>query len=241
MPRATKPAPDPTRAVAYLRCSTERQDLSPDAQRAAVEGWAAGAGVTVLAWHEDRGISGGAPLEDRPGLTAALADLGTRGAGVLVVARRDRLARDVLTAALVERLCERAGARLLAADGTGNGDSPEAALLRTMVDAFAAYERALIRARTRSALAVKKARGERVGTVPYGWRAGADGRLVADPVEAAAVVRARELRAEGRPLRAVAAALVEEGHRPRNGGAWAIQTLRRITRVFPEPTGSRRR
>jgi DNA invertase Pin-like site-specific DNA recombinase len=31
------------------------------------------------------------------------------------------------------------------------------------------YERALIRARTRAALQAKRARGERVGAVPYGY------------------------------------------------------------------------
>lgn len=37
------------------------------------------------------------------------------------------------------------------ADGAGNGEGPEAALMRTLLDTFAAYERALIRARTRAA------------------------------------------------------------------------------------------
>ena len=106
-------APDATKAVAYLRCSTDRQDLSPDAQRAAITTWAVREGVEVVAWHEDRGVSGGAELELRPGLTAAVADLAPKRAGLLVVAKRDRLARDVLTAALVERLCERAGARVV--------------------------------------------------------------------------------------------------------------------------------
>lgn len=229
MARRTAPKPDASRAVAYLRCSTERQDLSPDAQRTAIARWAATQNIAVCAWHEDRGISGGAPLEDRPGLTAAVADLATHGAGVLVVARRDRLARDVLTAALVERLCERAGAHVRSADGTGNGDGPEAELLRSVIDAFAAYERALIRSRTKAALAVKKARGERVGGVPYGWRVGEDGRLVAVPAEQAAVALARRLRGEGRSLRQIAVALVAEGHRPRSGGSWAVQTVARVS------------
>ena len=55
---------DATRAVAYVRMSTERQDLSPAAQRAAIERWAAGAGVAVVAWHDDLGVSGGTALED---------------------------------------------------------------------------------------------------------------------------------------------------------------------------------
>jgi site-specific DNA recombinase len=228
MKRRSSPPPDPRKAIAYVRCSTDRQDLSPDAQRGAIQAWADREGVRVVAFHDDLGVSGGGPLEDRAGRVAALAQLEESGAGVLLVARRDRLARDVLVAAMIERLAERAGARILAADGTGNGDSPEAALLRTMIDAFAAYERALIRARTRAALAVKKARGERVGGVPYGHRVGDGGLLVPAPAERAAVDRARELRGEGLSLRKIATALEAEGHRPRNGGAWPVQTIRRL-------------
>jgi hypothetical protein len=69
------------------------------------------------------------------------------------VAKRDRLARDVLTAALVERLCERAGARAQSADGVGNEAGSEAQLMRNMVAAFAMYERALTGAQD-AALAV---------------------------------------------------------------------------------------
>jgi DNA invertase Pin-like site-specific DNA recombinase len=229
--RRRRAAPtDPRKAVAYVRMSTERHDISPAVQRAAIEAWAARERVAIIAWHEDLGVSGGAALEERPGLMAAVEAVRTHGAGLLVVAKRDRLARDVLTAALVERLCERVGARVVAADGTGNGDTPEAGLLRTLLDAFAAYERALIRGRTKAALAVKKARGERTGGVPYGWSA-VGGRLVENPAEAQTVALARLLRAQGKSLRGVAAGLVAEGRRPRNGGEWAVQTIRRMVAV----------
>lgn len=218
---------DPLRAVAYVRCSTERQDLSPVAQRAAIGAWAKREGVFVVAWHEDLGISGGAPLDDRPGLLVAIESIGAESAGVLVVAKRDRLARGVLTAALVERLCERKGARVQAADGAGNESGPAGALMRTLLDAFAACERALIRARTKAALAVKKARGERTGGVPMGSRVGDDGRLVVNAIEAAAIAQARELLGEGRSLREIAVALDAEGHRPR-GKRWHMQTLSRV-------------
>ena len=160
--------------------------------------------------------------EARTGLTASVADLATLGAGILLVARR-AASRGTFCVALVERLCERAGAHVRPADGTGNGDGPEAALLRSVIDAFAAYERALIRSRTKTALAVKKARGERVGGVPYGFRVGTDGRLVEVPAEQAVAALTRRLRGEGRSLRQIAAALVAKGHRPRNGGAWAVR------------------
>ncbi len=224
-----KPKPgDPKKAIAYIRCSTHRQELSPEAQRAAITAWAERDGIEVVSWHEDLGVSGGSPIDKRPGLLAALDAVKSEGAGLLVVAKRDRLARSVLVAAMVERLCDRAGARLVSACGVGNGDGPEAQLMRTMVDAFAAYERALIGARTKAALAAKRARGERVGGVPFGYRDDG-GMLVQDAAEQVVVARARELREEGLSLRGVGRALLAEGHQPRTGQRWHVQVVKRIS------------
>jgi DNA invertase Pin-like site-specific DNA recombinase len=181
----------------------------------------------VVAWDQDLGVSGGKPLEEHPGLLAAIEEGRVRGAGILVVARRDRLARDVLTDALVQRCWERQGARVRSADGVANGDGPEDQLMRSIVAAMAAYERALIRARTKGALAVLKAKGRRTGGVPMGHVVDGEGRLGVHEREAAAVARARELRAQGRSLREIAAVLEVEGHRPR-GKPWHVQTLARI-------------
>ena len=51
---------DPARAIAYLRCSTNRQDLSPETQREAIRTWAEQSYVTIVSWHFDKGVSGGA-------------------------------------------------------------------------------------------------------------------------------------------------------------------------------------
>jgi DNA invertase Pin-like site-specific DNA recombinase len=101
--------------------------------------------------------------------------------------------------------------------------------MRTLVDAFAAYERALIRARTKAALAVKRARRERVsGRAPLGFRF-EGGRLVADQAEGAVLARIREMRARGLSLARVAEILNAEGVRCR-GGRWHITTLARALR-----------
>jgi DNA invertase Pin-like site-specific DNA recombinase len=216
---------NPSLAVAYVRVSTEDQNLGPEAQRAAIERWASSHGVTVAARHEDR-LSGATPVEDRPALLAALASLREHGAGLLIAAKRDRIARDVVVAATVERLTQDAGARVMTADGVSVEDTPEGRLMRTLIDAFAEYERALIRSRTTAALATKRARGERVSRrAPLGYRF--DGsRLVEDTDERAILAPVRELRGKGLSLERVAGILNAEGSACR-GGRWHVTMLAR--------------
>lgn len=191
MPRRSSTAGNQTVAVAYVRVSTDDQHLGPEAQRAAMEAWATREGVSIVEWCVDQGISGASELDARPGLAAAVAALRTRGAGLLIVARRDRLARDTVVAGLIERAVAQARARIVAADGAGNGSSAADQFMRTVLDGAAAYERALIRARTSAALRAKRARGERAGTTPWGFRSASDGRLVVDEGERAITLRAK--------------------------------------------------
>ena len=214
-------------AVAYLRVSTDRQELGPEAQRAAIESWAAANGVLVVGWHVDQ-VSGAAAIDQRPGLLAALSAVKAEKAGVLVVAKRDRLARDVVVSAMVENAAAAAGARVVSADGVGNGDTAADGFMRTILDAAAAYERALIRARTKAALGAKKARGERAGAVPYGFVADADGKLTKSDAEQAVISNVLELRAAGLSLRAVVAELSNRGLVSRSGKSFQLTQVARM-------------
>jgi DNA invertase Pin-like site-specific DNA recombinase len=218
---------DPKIAVAYLRVSTEEQHLGPEAQRAAIERWAESSQVTVIAWHTDQGISGGSELDDRPGLMQALADLRTHRAGVLAIAKRDRLARDVEVSSVITRAIRAAGASVASADGNNNED-PASNFMRRIEDAMAEHERALISARTKAALAVKRARGERVGACPFGFRVLPSGKLIPDDGEQAVIATVHELRAAGLSERAVVAALGERGLRSRAGTAFSQTQVRRF-------------
>jgi len=220
---------DPAKVIGYVRVSTDGQDLGPDAQRAALDSWCEARGASLVAVFEDRGISGGADLERRPGLLAAIDAVRVHRAGVLLVAKRDRLARDVVVAAMVERVARRNGADVVSADGVGNGDSPADEFMRTVIDGAAQYERSLIRARTRAALAVKKARGEKTGgNVPFGYRLGADGvHLEPRQDEQETVSLVLGLRAEGCSIRAIADRLNAEG-RPSRGSRWHKTTVARL-------------
>ncbi len=223
---------DPKRAVAYVRVSTDEQSLGPEAQRKAIGKWCEDHGIDLVATAEDIGVSGGAEIEKRPGLMDAMNALVEHRAGVLIVHKRDRLARDVVCAGLIERLAERQGARVMSADGVANGDCPEAMLQRGITDLFAMYERQLIRARTKAGLAVKRGKGEYTGGgAPYGWAIAEDGKhLAAVPEEQAVLRTARTLRGKDMTLRAIGAELANSGMLPRSGKAWNPKTVRSLLR-----------
>ena len=222
------------RAIGYRRVSTAEQagsGLGLDAQETAIAGAAARLSLALADTFTDAGVSGGLALEQRPALLAALNALGK--GDVLIVAKRDRLGRDVLNVAMFERLAERKGARIVSAAGEGTDtNDPTSRLMRQIVDCFAEYERAIIRARTRAALAVKKGRGERVGGIPFGYQLAGDGRtLEPQPQEQHALAVLRELRAAGYTFRAIADEMNRRGFRSRTGGTWVRQSVHMLTRV----------
>ena len=68
------------------------------------------------------------------------------------------------------------------------------------------------------------------GFVPMGKQV-VDGEYADDPDELAAIAKARELRGQGLPLRAVAAALNEAGVRSKSDGTWYASTVMRALRT----------
>jgi hypothetical protein len=70
----------------------------------------------------------------------------------------------------------------------------------------------------KTALTQKKSRGERVGTIPFGWKLDADGRtLIPNPAERALAQRAGAMQCDGIPVRKIAAILAAEGATTRRG------------------------
>jgi DNA invertase Pin-like site-specific DNA recombinase len=221
------------RAIGYVRVSTDGQadsGLGLEAQRSTIANAAKRAGANLASIHEDAGLSGALALEDRPGLLAAVDAL--RRGDALLVAKRDRLGRDPIAVAMIERLVARKGARVLSAleEGT-NGDDPTNVLMRRMLDAFAEFERLLIGARTRAALRAKRARGERAGNVPFGYRAAPDGKLEAEPREQKIIASVRELRGLGFKLREIVKWLRAEGVVGRTGRPLGLAQVHAIVKA----------
>ena len=235
-------------AIGYIRCSTDEQADSHaglDAQRHAIEQHCKKNGLTLCSVFPDEGVSGAASLDKRPGLLGAIAAI-TKDS-VLIVAKRDRLARDPIVAASVERLITKKKARIVSVAGEGTGDDDASSILmRRMIDAFAEHEILIGKARTKSALYAKRMRGERAGKIPYGYqladatastaRSKKNGNPIAlkeVPAQLAIVKRIREERASGATLRSIAERLTVEGIPTATGNAvWQHATIARIVKGF---------
>lgn len=218
------------RAVAYLRFSDDQDDAS---QRVAIETWAARECVEIRAWELDV-VPGDTPIAERPGLLAAYASIRAHRAGMLVAANADRFGHDELVCWLIERAALTQGATIHTADGSRT-PVPPADLVpytRGAVDLARAYKRVLLRSRVRAVLAEKKARGERVGTVPYGYRVGADGvHVERDDAEQAVIASVHRLSAAGLSQRGIVARLAAEGIVGRTGAPLRQTQIAKILRT----------
>src|SRR5262245_13699004 len=220
-----------TDAISYIRVSSEDQadsGLGLAAQRQRIAAHCAMKGLNLAEVFEDPGISAGKPLASRPGGSKLLA-AAKKSKAVVVVAKLDRLFRSVADAANVIDDFDKKGIQLVSIGEGFDMTSPYGRAMAQMASVFAELERAMIRERTRSAMSVKRSRGERIsGHAPFGWDFGAGGRLVENTAEQKVIARMRRLRAEGLSYRGIGAQLDDEGIRPKRGKRWIHTTVKSI-------------
>ena len=214
-------------AIAYYRVSTARQGksgLGIEAQKVAVQRFAEAEGLDVLAEHIEVETGKGADaLDRRPQLAAALAQARKQKCPILV-AKLDRLSRDVhfISGLMAHRV------PFIVAEFGADADP----FMLHLYAALAEKERALISQRTRAALAAKKAQGVKLGNPRAAetvGRAHAANRTAADQFAANVLPIVREIQASGlTTLREIAAALNARGVRTARGGQWHSTTVRNL-------------
>jgi DNA invertase Pin-like site-specific DNA recombinase len=216
------------RAVAYLRVSTQRQQrsgLGIEAQRAAIERFAAAEGLTLIGEYTEAETGKGADaLDRRPQLAAALAAARTAKCSILV-SKLDRLSRDVaFVAGLMAQRVPFIVAEL------GRDADP---FMLHLFAALAEKERRLISERTRAALQAKKASGARLGNPANLQEAGSLGRTAqrasADRFVANVLPQLVSVQRNGATsLAEIAAALNERGVQSPKRGKWHRSAVRNL-------------
>jgi DNA invertase Pin-like site-specific DNA recombinase len=218
-----------TTAIAYYRVSTARQGksgLGIEAQKAAVQRFAEAEAIEVIAERIEIETGKGADaLDRRPELAAALAQA-RKAKCPVIVAKLDRLSRDVhfISGLMAHRV------PFIVAELGADADP----FMLHLYAALAEKERALISQRTKAALAAKKAAGARLGNpraAEAAAKAHAANRAGADQFAANVLPIVREIQNSGlTTLRDIAAALNARGVRTARGGQWHSTTVRNLLR-----------
>lgn len=220
-------------ALAYLRVSSEEQadsGLGLDAQRERIRAYCTMKVLTLAGTFEDPGVSGGKPLAARPSGAKLLAAARKAGS-VVVVAKLDRLFRSVADAAGTIAEFERRGIQLVSIAEGFDMTSIYGRAMAQMASVFAELERGMIRERTKSALGVKRARGERISRhAPYGWDFGPEGEMAENAGEQETLATMRQLAQDGLGFESIAEQLNGLGIRPKRAQSWARATVRGILR-----------
>lgn len=205
-----------SRAIGYCRVSTEGQGdsgLGLDAQKDAIHRRIEGKGWTFQSMYVD--VGSGSSTKGRSDLAAALEVLHRGDADVLVVAKLDRVSRSLADFAGMLQLSADEGWALVAVDIDIDTSTINGELMAHILMALAQWERRMIGARTREALAQVKLSGRQLGrpvSVP---------RQVEDSI--------RVLRADGRSYYSIARSLNDQAVPTVHGGVkWHPSTVRSV-------------
>ena len=224
-------------AIGYTRCSTQEQTdsgLGLDAQAQCIRAYCTLKGLTLVRTVQDAGVSGGKPLSTREGGQKLLTAIRRREADAVVMLKLDRMFRNAGDCLTTVEQWERSGVALHVIDLGGNAIDTTSAAGRFMLVVLAGaaeMERNLTRERTRSAMAVKRANGQRIGAVPYGFDLAPDrATLVPNNAEQAVIGEITTMRAQGMSRDKIAATLTSRGVPTKTGRSrgWTHQAVARI-------------
>ena len=192
-----------TRAIAYLRVSTDKQadtGVSLDVQRQKVAAYAGLYDLDLVSIEADAGES--AKSLQRPALDRAMKALEDGEADALLVVKLDRLTRSVRDLGELVDKSNREGWALLS--------------VSEQLDTRTAAGRMVLNILTG-------------GEPPYGWQVSDDGvRLDPHEGEQAAIEAASELRQAGLSLRKIGRLLESKGLLPRTGKSWHPEKVKRL-------------
>jgi putative DNA-invertase from lambdoid prophage Rac len=209
---AAAPLLDP-RVYGYCRVSTARQaddGESLDVQTRQIAGYAMLHDLAVTETFVERGVSGSKPISERPEGARLLAVL--RPGDIAITPKLDRMFRGALDAREILRKLKARGVSphmiALGGDVTGNGISKLDFTILSALSAVAEADRERIADVKRDQRECGQYLG---GVVPFGFQVGDDGGLVPVAEQQAPIAVMRQLRGEGRSLRAIAQEITASG------------------------------
>lgn len=211
-------------AIGYIRVSTEQQadeGVSLEAQKGKIAAWCELNDYELVGIYEDAGISGKSMIK-RTGLHEALNLIKPDMA--LVVHSLSRLARSTKDCIEIAEELKANKCDLVSLTEKIDTSSAMGEFFFTLIAALGQMERKLIGERTKTALAHKKANGEKYAPVPFGYKE-IEGKLEAVKQETQLVAEIVSKRAAGATLRSIAEWLNDKGIIGKQGGKWYASSV----------------
>lgn len=223
-----------TNAAAYLRVSTAGQlgedRFGLEEQRDAVETFARAQDFEIVKWYADEGVSGA--ILDRPALQELLQDAEGDGFEAVLVAKMDRVARDLYVQLFVEKELLVRGTEIVSVTEPVAGSDPMSRAFRQMMGVFAELEKSVIALRMAGGRRQKAKQGGYAGGSPaIGYTATRGGKVLELDAEKAQTVRRVFEIEDSHPewtLQEIAAALNEEGHTTAQGKTFHPMQVKRV-------------
>lgn len=222
------------KALGYTRVSTQEQSrggISLEAQAQMLADYAQLHRFELVHVLVDAGVSGGKPLGTRPQGRILLNRIADGDATMVIAIKLDRLFRSASDCLSVVQDWDQTGIGLHLVSQGGTSVDTQSAMgrfLLTIMSGVAEMERNLTKERVREVLQYKQERGERTGTVPYGFRLGLGGKLLeADPEEQRVIQHIVDARARSRSYQAIANDLNARGV-PARGKRWHKTSIVRL-------------
>ena len=221
------------RIAGYIRVSTDGQvgedRFGLPVQKAQIEAFCQSNGHELVEVYVDEGVSG-ANLDKRFGMLKLLHDARSKSFERVVIAKLDRLARDLFTQLWLEKELLRFGIEVFSISEPYNGSDPVTTAMRQMIGVFAELEKGRITERMSSGRKKKaEAGGYAGGGAPIGYKAERGSKkLVVDDTKAEAIRLVADLRAQGWGYNRICDALNLAGHTTARGKKFGKVQVKRI-------------
>ena len=213
-------------AVIYARYSSDNQrDASIDQQVKACRKFAEQENLEVLRVYDDRALSG--KTDKRPAFLQMIADSAKRDFAHVIVYSLDRFSRDKYDSAIYKHELQKNGVKVLSATEHLTSD-PTGILIESLLEGIAQYYSAELSQKINRGLRDNAEKGIVNGSVPLGYRRGADGHPELVPEEAALVKEIFERVHSGEQMIRIAEDLNRRGLRTKKGAAWNRSSFNRI-------------
>ena len=214
-------------AVVYARYSSHKQgEQSIEGQLASAYQFAAEHGYTIIHEYVDRAQTG--RNDDREQFQQMLKDTAKRQFEAIIIWKIDRFGRNREEIAFNKYRCKKNGVKVLYT-AESIPDTPEGIILEAVLEGMAEYYSVQLATNVKRGMDIAASKGQSVGgTIPLGYRTGADKHLKPDPETAPLVKRIFEMYAAGSTQKEIIDSLNAEGLRTRKGKPLTVNSIRAV-------------